>query len=121
LTSGKAAEKMREIIEAQGGDPEVKPDAIRLGDKTHTVTADVKGSIRYVDNKRISKVARAAGAPKDACAGVYLHVKVGDCVLMGAPLYTIYSMNNAKMEDAIKISEQLKPVQIGGVILDTLT
>lgn len=121
LASGRAKKKMLEIIEAQGGDPSVKPDDIKIGEKKHTIKADCKGRIRYIDNKKISLVARAVGAPKDKTAGVYLHVNVGDCVKAGDPLFTLYSKGNGKIDDAIKIAETIQPINIGGVILDTLT
>jgi AMP phosphorylase len=121
LASGKAKKKMREIIEAQGGDPSIKPDDIGLGEKKYTIKAECKGRIRYIDNKKISLVARAAGAPKDQSAGVYLHVNVGDCVKNGDPLFTLYSKSSGKIEEALKIAEKVQPINIGGVILDTLT
>ncbi len=121
LVSGKAKKKMREIIEAQGGNPSVKPSDIKLGKKTYTVKAGGKGNVRYIDNKAISMVARAAGAPKDASAGVYLHVTVGACVKVGGPLFTLYSESSDKLEEAIKLTNRLQPISIGGVILDTLT
>ena len=120
LSSGKAEKKMRQIIEAQGGDPKIRPEDIDLGKKVHTVKAEAKGDVRCIDNKRISQVARSTGAPKDAAAGVYLQVKVGDRVKVGAPLYTVYAKSASKLETAVKLAEQLQPVTIGGVILNTL-
>lgn len=121
LTSGKAKKKMMEIIGAQGGNSEIRVDDIKVGDKTHVVKAAHSGRVRYVDNKKISQIARAAGAPKDKEAGLQLHVNVGDCVKSGQSVFTIYSKTNAKLEEAIKLVDKLEPINIGGVILDTLT
>ena len=121
LASGKAKKKMKEIIEAQGGNPSIKPGDVKLGKKSHTIKSGVKGNVRYIDNKAISMVARAAGAPKDSSAGVYLHVGIGECVKVGGPLFTLYSESNDKLEEAIKLTNRLQPINIGGVILDTLT
>lgn len=120
LVSGRAKKKMMEIIEAQNGDPNIKPDDIELGKTEETINADNKGRVRYIDNKKISQVARAAGAPKDKSSGVYLHVRVGDSVKVGVPLFTLYSMNSSKLEEAIRLANKLQPIVIGGVILDTL-
>ena len=120
LVSGKAREKMMEIIEAQGGDPNITPEDIKLGKKTHIVEANCKGRVRHIDNKRISQVARATGAPKDKSAGVYLHVKVGDSVKAGHPLFTLYSHSNRRLDDAIQLTNKLQPIKVGGVILNTL-
>lgn len=121
VSSGKAREKMMEIIEAQGGNPQVKPEDIPVGDKTFDVTADRAGRVRFIDNKRISRVARTAGAPKDKGAGLYLHVGVGDTVKKDDKLYTLYCMNENKLEDAIKMARSLQPMRVGGLILDEVT
>lgn len=120
LVSGRARDKMMEIIEAQGGDPNINPDDIELGEKTCVIESDAKGRIRYIDNKKISHVARAAGAPKDKSAGVYLHVQVGDSVKIGDPLFTLYSPSSRKLEDSIRLTNKLRPIRVGGVILNTL-
>jgi AMP phosphorylase len=118
ICSGKALEKMREIIEAQGGNPNIKPEDVPVGDKTFDVLSDRKGKIRFIDSKLISKIARAAGAPKDAGAGIYLHAGVGDNVEKDGKMYTIYSMSENKLDDAIKLAQQLTPIGVGGLILE---
>ncbi|MFH1722030.1 MAG: AMP phosphorylase [Candidatus Altiarchaeota archaeon] len=121
LKSGKAYEKMKEIIAAQGGDPQVTAEDIPIGDKTHIIKSPIKGTVRHIDNKKISKVARNAGAPKDQGAGVYLHVRVGDEVEENQPLFTIYSENEHKLTEAIRFNKELNPVRVGGVILKEVT
>ncbi|PKP54439.1 MAG: AMP phosphorylase [Candidatus Altiarchaeales archaeon HGW-Altiarchaeales-3] len=118
LISGQADEKMREIIEAQGGNPDVKVSDICLGSKTYVVKSDRKGSVRRIDNKGINLIARAAGAPKDKGAGVYLHVDVGKTIKINDPLFTIYSEHDIKLEHAIELANKLKSIRIGGVILE---
>jgi AMP phosphorylase len=76
--------------------------------------------VKFIDNKLISKVARAAGTPKDKEAGVYLHTKVGDLVKKGDTLFTIYAKNSSKLGDAIELAEKTKPVQVGGLILEKI-
>ncbi|MBD3387864.1 MAG: AMP phosphorylase [Candidatus Altiarchaeales archaeon] len=120
LNSGKARDKMMEIIEAQGGDPKISPEDIPLGDKKYEITSGVTGRVRSIDSKRISKVARAAGAPKDHGAGIDLQVGVGDTVDKGGVLYTIYSSSENKLEDAIKLAHEAQPIRVGGVILEEL-
>jgi len=117
LSSGKAKEKMMEIIEAQGGDSNIKPEDIPLGDKTFDVASDITGKIKFIDSGLISRVARAAGAPKGKGAGIFLHVGIGDVVEKGSKLYTIYSSSESKLDDAIKLNQQVNPMRVGGVIL----
>lgn len=120
LSSGKARKKMQQIIKAQGGNPNIKAEDIQLGEHTHEITSDVKGRVRFIDNSLISKVARAAGAPKDKLAGLYLHVKVGQQVEKDQPLFTLYSEIEDKLDEAIKLTEQLVPIRVGGVILKSV-
>ncbi len=67
LESGKAWEKMREIIEEQGGNPDIKPEEIPIGgDKTYTFTASTSGYVTAIDNRAVTGgIAKAAGAPED--------------------------------------------------------
>ena len=120
LHSGKAKEKMKEIIEAQGGDPDVKMSDIPIGDKTYLVKSERKGTVRRIDNRGINMIARAAGAPKDKGAGVYLHVGGGDNIKIKDPLFTIYSENERKLDNAIELANKLKSIRIGGVILEEI-
>lgn len=106
LKSGKAERKFREIIEAQGGDPEVKLDDIEVGDERFTVCSDRDGYILWIDNTSLVEVARLAGAPKDKGAGLVLHKKVGDKVEKDEPLFTIYSERNVKLQRAIDAFSQ---------------
>jgi AMP phosphorylase len=121
LTSGKAKRKMMEIIEAQGGDPGVKPSDIKIGDCSYEIQSELKGNVKFIDNKLISKVARSAGAPKDKEAGVYLHVRVGELVKKGDTLFTIHSKTEGKLSDAIALAEKNKPITVGGLVLGKVT
>ena len=92
LESGKALEKMHDIINAQG--KEKKPE---LGQHRYPVHSSKSGKIMEIDNDVIAKVARIAGAPTDKGAGLYLTKKIHDPVKKGDLLYTIYAMNEFKL------------------------
>lgn len=49
------------------------------------------GRIDAIDNRKIARLAKLAGAPDDKAAGVELHVKVGDSVTAGEPLCTVHA------------------------------
>jgi len=91
LKSGKAEKKLREIIEAQGGNSEIKPDGIHIGEETFTVRSGKEGYLLWINNASLVEIARLAGAPKDKGAGVRLHKKIGDAVRKNEPLFTIYA------------------------------
>ena len=121
LSSGKAKKKMLDLIEAQGGNPKVTPSDIAIGEYTYEIQSDLKGNVKFMDNKLIARVARAAGAPKDKEAGIYLHTKVGDVVKKGDTLFTIYAKTESKLTDAINLADKSKPVTVGGLILGKVT
>ncbi len=116
--SGKTLEKFKQIIEAQGGDPNIKSDDIPLGDKTYDVVSPIDGAVANVFNDRIVKVARAAGAPKDKGAGVLLFKKGGQHVKKGEILFRIYAEKEWKLDKAIEIATKEPPVIVSGMILE---
>jgi len=118
VKSGKADEQMRKIIKAQGGDEKIKPEDIKIGPEKADFKADNTGKIKHIDNKRISRIARTAGAPKDKSAGLYLNVKVGQEVQEGDVIFTIYAKSKDKLKEALKIAKETKAVELGGVILE---
>ncbi|MBI5159030.1 AMP phosphorylase [Candidatus Micrarchaeota archaeon] len=117
IKSGKAYNKMREIIEAQGGNANVRIDDIPVGKFRHEVVAEQDGRVENVNNKMISHIARAAGAPKDKGAGVILHCEHGDKVKKGDVLFEIISENDAKLSFALKALAAWPVVELQKVIL----
>ncbi len=104
---------MREIIEAQGGDSEIKPENIEVGDKIFKVKSDAEGRVLWIKNSPLVLIAREAGAPRDKGAGIHLKVKMGDQVKKGDILFTVHSNNYIRLSDASKIAEELKPIVVG--------
>ena len=113
LKSGKAEKKLREIIEAQGGKPEIKPEDIHIGEETFTVRSKKKGYLLWINNASLVELARLAGAPKDKGAGVRLHKKIGDVVKKNDPLFTIHAERDIKLQRAIDRLEESYVLGIG--------
>jgi len=120
LESGKAYEKLKEIIAEQGGDPNIKPEDIPIGDKTYTFVAQTSGYVTKIDNKAITTIARAAGAPEDKGAGILLHVKVGEKVREGDPLFTIHAESEVRLDQAIIQARRMEPIRIEGMVLQRI-
>jgi len=112
LKSGKAEKKLREIIGAQGGNPEVKPEDIYVGEETFTIRSKKKGYLLWINNASLVEIARLAGAPKDKGAGVHLHKKIGDAVRENDPLFTIHAERDIKLQRAI---DRLKKSYVLGI------
>lgn len=86
LADGRAWRKFQEICEAQGGMRTPVPAACR-----HQVPALRSGCVLGIDNRRLARIAKLAGAPGDPGAGIDLHVRVGDFVERGQPLFSLYA------------------------------
>ncbi|MEM2971579.1 MAG: AMP phosphorylase [Candidatus Bathyarchaeia archaeon] len=113
LKTGKAERKLREIIEAQGGNPRIKPEDIKVGEKKAEITANKDGKVLWINNQNIAQIAREAGAPKEKGAGIKLKVKLGEKVKKGQALLEIYAERNTKLEVAEKLANTLQLIGIG--------
>lgn len=95
LVSGKAYQKLLEIIKAQGQ----KNTPLIAGKYTVDIKAQKSGAIIHINNKLISHYARLAGAPINIGAGLYIYKFVGEKVQKGDKLFTIHAENNARLEN----------------------
>ncbi|WP_319024751.1 thymidine phosphorylase family protein [Microbulbifer hainanensis] len=86
LTSGRAWEQFRRICIAQGGLKEIieAPHHVEL-------RSNRSGQLLSMDNRRLAQLAKLAGAPSSAAAGLRLRVKVGTTITSGQPLATLYA------------------------------
>jgi thymidine phosphorylase len=101
LDSGKAWSKFLSICEAQGGfrEPPLAP-------LTRLVVSQHTGECVAVDNRRIAQVAKLAGAPQSPSAGVDLHVRLGQRVERGAPLYTVHAEAPGELDYALTFANR---------------
>jgi thymidine phosphorylase len=100
LADGRAWAKFQEICEAQGGlrEPPVAP-------YTREVPALRSGSVMAIDNRRLARIAKLAGAPKSPCAGIDLHARIGDFVERGQPLYTLHAASPGELAYALEYAQ----------------
>jgi thymidine phosphorylase len=96
LESGRALAQMEAIIDAQGRRSELP----RLGTLTYEALAPSGGTVGAIDNLRLARIARLAGAPMVGGAGVDLLRKVGDPVAAGQALYRIHAHYPADLDFA---------------------
>jgi thymidine phosphorylase len=108
LDSGRALAKMNEILDAQGR--RAVPPLARL---THDVVAPAAGVVTGIDNERLARIARLAGAPKVKGAGVDLFRKLGEKVDRDEPLYRIYADSAAELEFARQVAARATGYTIG--------
>ena len=95
LNDGRAMDKWRSMISAQGGDPDAK---LPVAKETQTVVAESDGVISELDALAVGLASWRLGAgrarkedPVQFGAGVTLHAQLGDTVKKGDPLYTLHT------------------------------
>ncbi len=118
LDRGKALEKFREIIEAQGGDGSIKSTDIEPGRFTRDILSPRHGYVEGVHNHTLVRMARLAGAPRDKGAGLVLHRKEGQSIDEGDTLITVHADAEWKLEAAVGHATANWPVRIEGMILE---
>jgi thymidine phosphorylase len=96
LQSGAAWRKFQAICEAQAGMREPPRAAY-----THVVTAERDGRVISIDNRRLARMAKLAGAPDDKAAGIEMHVSLDDEVEGGAPLFTLHAESPGEIAYAL--------------------
>jgi thymidine phosphorylase len=97
LADGRAWRKFQEICEAQGGMRTPPVAAYR-----HEVLAQRSGSVLGIDNRRLARIAKLAGAPQAAAAGIALHVRIGDFVERGEPLFSLHAVSPGELAYALE-------------------
>lgn len=120
LKSGRALRKMKEIIEAQGGDPNIRSEQVTVGSYKMTITAPCDGYVTHVSNAAISQIARTAGAPGEKGSGVVLLGKRGHKIAVDESVLDIYAERQSKLEEAYSLVAKLKPVTIEGMLLEEI-
>ena len=101
LNSGKALKKFIAICEAQGGFRE--PMQARF---QHPVQAERAGTVTAIDNRKLAKIAKLAGAPDDKSAGVDFLTPTGTKVESGQTLYEIHAESQGELDYALEYYRQ---------------
>lgn len=100
LQDGRAWAKFQRICEAQGG---MRTPPMARHHKPLTATAG--GVVRAIDNRRIARLAKLAGAPEDKAAGIEMHVRLGDQVRRGEPLCTVHAEATGELAYALNYAD----------------
>ncbi|MFO8144906.1 MAG: thymidine phosphorylase [Candidatus Syntrophosphaera sp.] len=112
VKSGKALQKLQEIITAQGGDPRVLEDYSLLGKTKHKIPilASQDGYVQSIDSRAIgyALVRIKAGRMKvtdeiDYGAGALLMPKVGDRLEKGEPMGEIHANDLSRAEEVAEL------------------
>ena len=110
IKNGKAFDKFREMVSAQGGDVSVidDPDKFEKAKYSEIVYAEKSGYIAKVDTEGYGTASLILGAGRNAvgekidyAAGIVLKKKTGDFVRVGEPIATLYTDDAKRINEAI--------------------
>ncbi|MGE0333893.1 MAG: thymidine phosphorylase family protein [Gammaproteobacteria bacterium] len=96
LTSGGAWSKFRAICEAQGG--------LRMPPKAsyvHPLAAARTGRVVHINNRKLARLAKLAGAPEAKAAGVHMAIRLGDEIDRGQPLLNVHAETAGELAYAL--------------------
>jgi thymidine phosphorylase len=105
LASGKAMDSWRQLVAAQGGDPDAP---LPVPQHTNTVTAETTGVITGMDALAVGTAAWRLGAgrarkedPVQYAAGILCRAKPGDTVAAGDALFELHTDTAERFADAL--------------------
>jgi thymidine phosphorylase len=96
LDDGRAWAKFQRICEAQGG-MRIPP----VAKQQHPLVSPGAGVVTNIDNRRIARLAKLAGAPESKAAGVVLDAHLGSRVSAGAPLCILHAETPGELHYAL--------------------
>jgi thymidine phosphorylase len=106
LADGRAMDRWRAIVAAQGGDPDA---ALPVAAENEVVTAEADGIVERLDARAVGVAAWRLGAGRarkedavSATAGVICHAKVGDEVRAGQPVLELLTDDPDRFSGALE-------------------
>ena len=109
INDGSALNKLAEMVEAQGGNPDYiyNTDLFSKAEFSYEIKAKNEGYIQSTDTEGIGSVCVLLGAGRmkkedeiDPCAGIILNKKTGDCVNKGDVLASLYASDSSLFSNA---------------------
>ena len=107
LKDGRAMDKWKQMIKAQGGDPDA---TLPVASHTHDVIADADGYLTELDALAVGVSSWRLGAgrarkedPVQATAGIELHATKGEKVSKGQKLFTLHTETPDRFERSLEV------------------
>ncbi|MEZ4712689.1 MAG: thymidine phosphorylase [Caldilineaceae bacterium] len=111
IADGRAFQKFRAFVAAQGGDPQLvdAPEKLPLAAVQMEAPSPQSGYVQRIDAREIGLTVAALGGgrqkkgdPIDVRVGAVCRAKVGDAVQADAPLCTVHAADKAMAEAAVQ-------------------
>jgi pyrimidine-nucleoside phosphorylase len=115
ISSGKALDKFRQMVELQGGDPRAIDDPKKLpqAQRTMTISSPRGGYLASLKCEQIGTACVVLGGGRerkedsvDPAVGIVLHKKIGDAVSAGELLATIHYNSEARAQRVRELLEE---------------
>ncbi len=112
IDSGKAYEKMKEWISAQGGDVSFIENTEKFPKAEYScdILSEIDGYITSMDTEKIGLASVILGAGReckedsiDFSAGIMIYKKTGEKIYKGDKIATLFTNNKSSLEDAEKM------------------
>jgi len=134
LDSGRGLERLRAMIEQQGGDPMVVDDYTRLpgARSRRVVSAEREGFLAGLQADLVGDASMALGAGRsrvedaiDHGAGILIARKPGERVQVGEPILELLYNDDSRLEEAIDLARRaidiaVEPPRIGPLLRGTV-
>jgi len=113
IASGAGLARLRQIVEAQGGDPRVVDEPARLpkAPSRHAVTASQAGFVAALDAALVGRASVALGAGRDRvdevidpAVGILITAKPGDAVAKGDAVLELHYRDQARRDAALPLA-----------------
>lgn len=102
LDSGRAWDRFQRICNAQGGLRE-PPRAAHV----QPLPAGHPGCVVHIDNRKLARLAKLAGAPESPAAGIHLRVRLGDEVARDQPLLFLHAQTPGELAYALDYAHEV--------------
>ena len=103
---------MKEIIEAQGGNPDVDSETLELGKFTYDIVATKSGKMKVMDLHDVNAICRKLGCPVIDQAGMYIYKKLGSAIKKGDVIATLYANDETSLKSGIERFKERSPFGI---------
>jgi AMP phosphorylase len=109
LDSGNAYKKFKEIVKAQKGNINNKPETNVF---SKIISSNKSGKIKNINIKALNNLARIAGCPINKQAGIYLHKHLNQKTKIKEKILTIYAETKPELEHALEYYNKTKPIEV---------
>jgi len=113
INSGAALDRLRQMIEIQGGDPRIVDDVQRLpsAPERHVIAAERGGYVARLDAELVGRACVALGAGRDRvedavdpAVGILIRVKPGQPVSRGDAVLELHYRDTRRLETALPLA-----------------